>query len=123
MNESRPWPGKRGPVFHLAPVPIWEGQQEQATYTPEAFEQDGFVHCTIGEENVLAVGDAFYAADHRPYVALVLDLEQVDAPVRYEDDLGIFPHIHGPLPRDAVTDVYSVIRAADGSFMELTQGS
>jgi uncharacterized protein (DUF952 family) len=108
-----------GTTYHLSPEPIWEQQQAQLLYTPEQYETDGFIHCTDGDVNLLAVANQFYRADHRPYVAVEIDLDHVTAPVRYEDEHRIYPHIHGPLNREAVIRVRPVVRGADGSFVEL----
>lgn len=44
-------------------------------------------------------------SDHRPYLAVVIDLDRVSSPVQYEDERRIYPHIHGPLPAEAVLGV------------------
>ncbi len=123
MSEPRPWSAVDASVFHLVPEPVWEERAGEGPYVPEAYEQDGFTHCTIGEANLIAVGNAFYRNDQRPYVAVVIDLDRVDAPVRYEDEGRIYPHVHGPLPAQAVLDVARVVRAADGSFVKLSDHS
>ena len=105
-----------GRTYHLTPEPVWSAQRGGATYRPEAFADEGFIHCTDGEVNLLAVANAFYQADRRPYVILVVDLERVDAPVRYEDGDRLYPHIYGPLNREAIVAVRRAVRLADGSF-------
>jgi len=112
-----------GHTYHLTPEPVWRAQEQQQAYQPEAFEVDGFIHCTDGEVNLLAVANAFYQADQRPYVVLVLDRDRINAPVRFEDADRIFPHIYGALNRDAVVDVRRAIRLADGSFVSITSGA
>lgn len=121
MTDERPQPGMDGKVYHLVPEAEWKRKSSGALYSPEAFDQDGFIHCTIGVENLLAVGNMFYAEDHRPYLALEIDVNRVDAPVRFDDDTRVYPHIYGDLPTEAVVDVFVVVRSADGSFMELVR--
>jgi len=108
-----------GHTYHLTPEPVWTAQEQEDAYQPEAFGADGFIHCTDGEVNLLAVANTFYQADHRPYVVLVLDRDRITAPVRYEDPKQIFPHIYGPLNRDAVVEVRRAVRLADGSFTSI----
>ena len=107
-----------GRTFHLTPEPVWVEQAGANTYRPEGFDADGFIHCTDGEVNLLAVANAFYQTDRRPYLVLVIDLDRVTAPVRYDDPERIYPHIYGPLNRDAVVEVRRAVRLADGSFAE-----
>ena len=116
MTEPLERPDRGGLTFHLTPAEVWERQASSESYVPEAFATDGFIHCTDGEANLRAVANAFYQTDHRPQVVLVIDLSRVIAPVRYEDPARIYPHIYGPLNRDAVVAVHQAERAPDGSF-------
>lgn len=109
-----------GHTLHLIPEPVWESVKNDVTYVPEHFEQDGFVHCTDGEQNLLGVGNAFYRNDDRPYLVLVLDVDRLQSPVRYDDPAQIYPHIYGPVNLDAVVEVRRVVRLADGSFSDIT---
>lgn len=115
FREAKP----DAPVYHLVPEPIWESYGNGPEYIPESYDQDGFIHCTRGEANLIAVANAFYMNDERPYLALEIDIEHVAAPVRYDDESRIYPHIHGPLPAEAVISVSRVVRSADGSFERL----
>ena len=108
-----------GQTYHLAPESVWTAQADAEHYLPETYEADGFIHCTDGEVNLLTVGNTFYQTDDRPYVVLVIDLDRVSAPIRYEDAGRIYPHIYGALNRDAVVDVRRVVRLADGSFVSI----
>lgn len=119
MVDDRQWPGSDGPVLHLVPLDVWEQQCNNVSYRPEAYEHDGFIHCTIGAENAIAVGNLFYTGDHRPYLAVQIDIARIKAPVRFEDDAKIYPHIYGELPFEAIERSFRVVRAADGSFIEL----
>lgn len=106
-----------GQTYHLAPEAVWTAQAETDAYRPEAFAADGFIHCTDGEVNLLAVANLYYQGDKRPHVVLVIDLDRVAAPVRYEDEARIYPHVYGPLNPEAVVEVRRAVRAADGSFV------
>jgi uncharacterized protein (DUF952 family) len=103
-------------TFHLTPRERWDAQRANTAYTPEPFESEGFIHCTDGEANVVAVGNRYYTGDPRGMVCLVIDCELVNQEIRYEDPERIYPHIFGPLNTNAVVDVRSVRREADGSF-------
>ncbi len=52
---------------------------------------------------------------------LVIDVQKVKAPIKYEMlDPAMpcpFPHIYGPLNRDAIVDVILMPRAANGTFL------
>ena len=106
-----------GRTYHLTPEPVWSAQAGADTYRPEAFEAEGFIHCTDGEVNLLAVANTYYQTDKRPYLVLVIDPDRVAAPIRYEDPERIYPHVYGPLNRDAVVEIRRAVRLADGSFV------
>lgn len=105
--------------LHLTPVEVWEAQAASGSYRPEAYEDDGFIHCTIGEDNLLAVANAFYLTDPRSQVALVIDPGLLTAPDRFEDSARTFPHLYGPVNVEAVSAVRRVRRDTDGSYLAL----
>lgn len=47
-------------TYHLAIVEEWTGQKDTESYTPSAFEQDGFIHCTNGLDQLVEVANMFY---------------------------------------------------------------
>jgi uncharacterized protein (DUF952 family) len=108
-------------TFHLTPRQVWE-ERPNEDYRPEAFSQDGFIHCTNGEVELLRVANAFYRSDRREQIVLVLDLARVRPPVTYEDPGAIYPHIYGSLNRDAVVGIRPVERAADGTYLAIGSG-
>jgi uncharacterized protein (DUF952 family) len=106
-------------TFHLTPVEVWLAQRAGPAYLPEAFEREGFIHCTDGEVRVLDVGNRYYAGDPRPYCVLAIDPRRVSAPIRYEDPERVYPHLHGPLETGAVVLVRPIERGPDGRFLAI----
>jgi len=104
-------------TFHLALEREWAASAGDDMYAPSAFEREGFIHCTDGEEEMIATANRYYRDHPGPFVILEVDLDAVGAPVRREDERGIYPHIHGRLARAAVTAVLTVERAEDGTFL------
>jgi uncharacterized protein (DUF952 family) len=112
----------RGHVtLHLLPAAAWAAWRADpdpaAPYTPAAFEADGFVHCTDGDAAMLVVANRFYAGESTAFVVLDLDLALVGAPWRYDDPGSPYPHVYGPLRRDAVRGVRPVLRDAAQRFV------
>ncbi len=104
-------------TLHLTPRNDWEHQKELATYVPDAYKADGFIHCTDGDENMLKVANLFYQGDLREFVVLTLAVDSIASEVKYEDPDRIYPHIYGPLNTDAVVAVRGVIRSPEGQFL------
>jgi uncharacterized protein (DUF952 family) len=106
----------KGVTLHITPETVWVEHERFAEYLPEGFAAEGFVHCTDGDDLVLEVANRYYRDDHRPFVLLDVDLARVHAPVKYEDDERRYPHIYGPVAREAVRRVRRLVREPDGSF-------
>ena len=49
---------------------------------------------------------------------LYIDQDRVTSPIRYDDPDKVFPHIYGPLNRDAIIAVMDIDREADGTFLK-----
>ena len=103
-------------TLHLCPAEVWNAQKNAETYLPEAYSQDGFIHCTDGDEELVAVGNRYYKADPREFVVLSVDLIANGSKWIYEDPAQIFPHIYGPIAPAAVVAIRPVLRDEDGAF-------
>lgn len=108
-----------GYTFHLVPREYYEAQPANEDYQPEPLKagRENFIHCTDGTQNLADTGNRFYTADPREFLALLIDKSKVKAPVIYEDPKHIFPHIYGPLNREAIIEVRVVARDEQGRFL------
>lgn len=123
MSAPRPAEGSGGPfTLHMLPAERWAAWRDGppgATYEPEGFAADRFVHCTDGEEEMVATANRHYRTDPRAFVVLELDLAAVGAPWRYDDPGRRYPHVYGPLARAGVRSLAALLRAPDGTFEAL----
>jgi len=106
-------------TYHLVPREVWDSQKFEASYLPEGFAHEGFIHCTDTLAELVAVGNRYYRDDPRPFQVLAIDCNLVTPPVVYEDSQQIFPHIYGRLDADAVLSVQAVVRDSDGTFLTM----
>lgn len=106
-----------GLTYHLVAEPYYRSQEPDKPYVPEDFERDGFIHCTDGVEALVRVGNRYYRGDPRPYLILTIDKGRVAPEVRYEDAVRRFPHIYGPLNRDAIMKTRPAPRLPRGAFV------
>lgn len=104
-------------TYHL--VPHDEFDPEAAEYLPPAYAREGFIHTTHTVALVHEAGNRYCRADPRPYLLLTIDLDRLAVPWRYDASGGDYPHLYGPLNRDAVIAARPASRAADGSFLPL----
>lgn len=108
---------EKGVTYHLVPSEVWDRQSDARTYLPEGYDRDGFIHCTNGLDELVAVGNRYYKADERQFRVLILDLSKVESPVRYDDPDEVFPHIYGPLNTNSVVGLLLARRQEDGTFV------
>ncbi|MCX4763616.1 DUF952 domain-containing protein [Streptomyces sp. NBC_01275] len=110
-------------IYHVVSPDEWTADPGRP-YAPASLAEDGFVHCSPDEETTLGVVNAFYGPGPRPLVALLLDEERLTARCAWEAAAPtpppgvaastLFPHVFGPLDRDAVTHVLEVRWDAEG---------
>ena len=108
-----------GYTYHLVPLEYYEAQDAEQAYQPQPMVKgrEDFIHCTTGADELAATGNRYYTADPREFIALVLDLDQVKAPTRYDNPNHIYPHIYGPLNRDAIVRIVKIPRDEQGRFL------
>ncbi|RLC59619.1 MAG: DUF952 domain-containing protein [Chloroflexi bacterium] len=104
-------------TYHGVPKPYWDALSAAEPYVPPGFEREGFIHCTDGREAISIVLTQHYKEDAGDWLVLSIDKDRIAAPVKYEDPAGIFPHVYGPLNRDAIVGVSPIGRAPDGTFL------
>ncbi|MEU2079405.1 DUF952 domain-containing protein [Streptomyces sp. NPDC013489] len=107
-------------LLHVVPLADWSAAPD-APYAPASLAAEGFVHCSPDEAAALVIADTRYREVPGPLLVLVIDEERLAGEVRWEGSGGIlFPHVYGPVERDAVASVLEVRRDADGRARELT---
>jgi uncharacterized protein (DUF952 family) len=103
-------------TFHLVPAAVWASSRDDERYEAASLAVEGFIHCTDGIEPLGATFDRHFGTDSRPFVALSVDLDALDVPWRFDVPGSPYPHVYGPIRREAIVAVASVVRAADGTF-------
>lgn len=109
-------------LFHITERASWEAAAQVGDYRISTrnvtLEEQGFIHCSLPHQ-LRAVAECFYG-DVDDLVVLVIDEAKVHAPVRYEapePGAQAYPHVYGPVPLQAVADVVTVSRDADGRMI------
>jgi uncharacterized protein (DUF952 family) len=110
-------------AYHGTPKKYFEALDPREPYVPEPFAGEGFIHTTEGREAVSITLTRYYKSSAEPWVVLYIDQDRVTSPIRYDDPAEVFPHIYGPLNRDAILAVEDIGRAPDGTFLKPVQRS
>jgi uncharacterized protein (DUF952 family) len=95
-------------LYHVLPADVALGDP----FSPPNLAQDGYVHCSF-RDAVAASARLYFAADARLRV-LQIDPRRVGCEVRVvETPRGPMPHVHGPIPRAAITRELALDQLAD----------
>jgi uncharacterized protein (TIGR00299 family) protein len=100
-------------LLHVIEADDWAAVDGE--YAPQSLEAEGFIHLSPVHR---VVGVAQYnhpdAADPQ---LLLIDRAAIENDLKYEEQpSGAFPHLYGPLPVSAVTDVVDFPRTEDGRY-------
>jgi uncharacterized protein (DUF952 family) len=94
-------------ILHLTHEKEWTEAQANGFYSVPSLAADGFIHCSTPSQ-VAGVAERYFAGQ-RGLILLVIDLERLQAEVRFEPGTDkpdeLFPHVYGQINLDAVTRV------------------
>jgi uncharacterized protein (DUF952 family) len=109
-------------LLHITERTTWEAALGTGWYRTStrgmSLEEQGFIHCSLPHQ-LRAVAEFVYG-DADDLVVLVIDSDRLDVPVKFETpEPGAekYPHIYGPVPVSAVTEVVPVQRDTEGRML------
>lgn len=121
-----------GPLLHLLPLSDYRADPMEPIRSP-TLETEGFVHCSPDIATTIAVGNTLYRDADGPMVAVELDPAKLDCEVRWEAPAPappagvapdvLFPHVFGPLNRDAIVGVRYARRDMIGYYVDFLRRS
>jgi uncharacterized protein (DUF952 family) len=97
------------------PRATWDNKPP-GPYRVPSLETEGFIHCSNHEQ---AAGSAnkFYANESE-MLLLAIDPDRLTSELRVEEGRPgeLFPHIYGPINREAIVEVIRLERGPDGKW-------
>jgi uncharacterized protein (DUF952 family) len=117
-----------GLIYHLVTAADFRAAPANRPYLPAAFSDDGFIHCTEDQALLLVVANLVYRGEAGEFLVLDIDPQRLTSELRRERPApppppgsplaeAFFPHIYGPLNREAIVAVRPARRATDGTFL------
>ncbi|MEB3230325.1 MAG: DUF952 domain-containing protein [Leptolyngbyaceae bacterium] len=104
-------------MFHITTRPEIESAQPNHLYAPQAFDQEGFIHCSYIHQIIEVANRLFHHQTN--LVILEIDTSQLDCKIVDENLEGgaeLFPHIYGVLPFSAIVKIHDFPCDANGYF-------
>ena len=105
-------------IYHIASKEAWKNQIQDGCYNPPSLSSEGFIHCSPFDE-ILETARVWFSGQDN-LIVLGIDPDKIPGKVRYELAPGrssLMPHIYGPLPVDAVSQILSLSQGPDGKFI------
>jgi uncharacterized protein (DUF952 family) len=90
-------------IYKIAPAALWRKAQDKGRFDGAPVDiADGFIHFSTAEQAPETA--AKYFAGQYDLVLIAVDATSLGEELRFEPSRGgaLFPHLHGPLPHDAV---------------------
>ena len=117
-------------IYHLVLAQEYAAVPADQAYLPAAYAADGFIHCTHDRAVLLEVARRYYQHVPGDFLVLDIDPDRLLAELRFEPGVppasagsplaGVhFPHIYGPLNREAIVAVRQAKRDPDGRFLDV----
>jgi uncharacterized protein (DUF952 family) len=110
-------------LLHITERKTWETALQTGWYRTStrgvSLDEQGFIHCSLPHQ-LHAVAEYVYGDDAGDLVVLVIDSERLSVPVEYEaPEPGAekYPHIYGPVPTIAVSEVVPVAHDTEGRML------
>src|SRR5271154_6792186 len=100
-------------IYHLVTPTAWQ-PADPMRYEAPSLATEGFIHCS-NRDQVAWVANQFYR-DEPELLMLGIEVERLGSPVRDEDGGNgqLFPHVYGPIERQAVILITPLTRGSDG---------
>jgi len=109
-----------GVLVHLCSADEWERARRAGVHAPGSLDDVGFVHLSSPQQVHLPANRLY--AGRSDMMLLRIDAARLTSPVRWEPgvptdpDGMVFPHLHGPLPVEAVISVTAYLPGSDGRY-------
>lgn len=103
-------------IYHITTERQWY-ETNQSQYESESFQSEGFIHCSDANQVVRVANHLF--RDRQGLILLHIETKLLYSRLVYENLEGgseLFPHVYGPINRNAIARISSFELGLDGTF-------
>jgi uncharacterized protein (DUF952 family) len=104
-------------IYHIARKENLQSVLAGSDYAGDTLQTEGFIHCSTAGQ-VIGVANRYFKGQSG-LALLLIETGQVKPEIRYENLEGgsnLFPHIYGPVNRDAIQKIVDLLPGQDGFF-------
>jgi uncharacterized protein (DUF952 family) len=93
-------------IYHIVLPDYWAEWKEEENYYPATFEQEGFIHLSTAQQ-VPGVLERYYQGV-KTLILLEIATEKLKTAAIYEPATSgeNYPHIYGPINREAIVKIH-----------------
>ena len=103
-------------LYHLMSQSEFDRQPADEPVIEPSLAGEGFIHMSATADQVTWVANRFYR-EVVDLVVLIVDQDRLTAEVRYDlTPDGLFPHLYGPLDREAIVSIEPLRRDAHDNW-------
>ena len=104
-------------IYHLTTRESWDAAQTLAEYRAESLATEGFIHASTAHQVEASANRYFSQA--ASIILLKIDVTQLPEPPVWEmspHSADPFPHLYGPIPLQAVSEVLFWPKSDEGEY-------
>ena len=104
-------------IYHIARKTSVQDLSDGEEYTGDTLKTEGFIHCSTAAQVMVVANQRFKGQSG--LVLLCIEMDLVNPEIRFENLEGgnnLFPHIYGPLNREAIRKIVELTPGKDGDF-------
>lgn len=104
-------------IIHLVKQTEWEAVSPLEAYAPNSLHVEGFIHCCTLEQ-LESVANCYYHGQ-TDLILLAIDERKLSVELKFEASTGfteLYPHLYGPISKEAVAETVLFPCGADGQF-------
>ena len=92
-------------IYHIVSAADWQKQESKSTYEASSLQAEGFIHLSIKEQ--VAGTLSRYYQNVPDLLLLHVDTDKLTSALKFEiaTNNEAFPHLYGPLNKEAVVHV------------------
>src|SRR5687767_325990 len=93
-------------IYHIATIEDWNKSEFTGTYEHPSLYAEGFIHCSM-DHQVAGVLERYFK-DKKDLVKLVIDTDKLTSKYVFDwspSTTDTYPHVYGPINRDAVLEI------------------
>lgn len=104
-------------IIHLIKQTEWEASTNLEAIASSSLKHEGFIHC-CNLEQLENIAECYYKGQS-DLLILVIDERKLSSELKYEAAPGyteLYPHLYGPINREALAEVIPLPCGLDGTF-------